>query len=368
MATDERIVLFSGGGTVGHLGPGFALSDALARRGVESLFATPGEAVEATWFQDRAAPLRLPAGRLPHSLAGRAAFPLRLGWGALRARRLLRGEHVGCVVGLGGWPCAPAVLGARLCKLPLVFLVADAVPGLVIRKFASWAGRIYLAQEAARGGLGGHPGVRTTGPLLRDLVRAGRADPTVFGLREDRRTLLVTGGSLGARGLNEAFLAGLEAAVAEGPALRGRIQVLHAAGAQAETLVRRYAALGLVHHLVPFIHDMGSAYRVADLVLSRAGANTCAELRATATPSILVPYPHHGDEQQVRNARPLCELGGAHLVRERDLIPAVVRARVLDLLEDPEALARMRAALGNGPSDAAAETAADLIRYLEWEP
>lgn len=367
MPSRERIVLFSGGGTVGHLAPGFALAAALEAVGVECLFATPGEAVEAAWFEGRPAPLRLQARRLPRTLPGKLAFPAQLGLGGLRARRLLRKKRIGCVVGLGGWPCAPAVVGARLSKTPLVFLVPDAVPGLVIRKFAHWAGRIYLAHDEARAGLPVHDGLRTTGPLLRRLVRDGRSDPAAFGLRADRQTLLVTGGSLGAKGLNEAFLAGLEAALAKRPELAARIQVLHAAGIHAPALEARYKTLGLVFHVTPFIRDMGKAYRTADLALSRGGASTCAELQATATPAIIVPYPHHVDQQQVKNARPLCEAGAARLIREADLVPEVVQRDVLDLLEDPEGLRAMRAGHGDCPIDAATETAADLIRYLQWE-
>ncbi|MDA1196266.1 MAG: UDP-N-acetylglucosamine--N-acetylmuramyl-(pentapeptide) pyrophosphoryl-undecaprenol N-acetylglucosamine transferase, partial [Planctomycetota bacterium] len=214
--------------------------------------------------------------------------------------------------------------------------------------------------------LGEHAGVRVTGPLLRAGACATRRDPAHFGLRPDRRTLLVTGGSLGSERLYERFLDGLEAALAADPARAERIQILHATGATGLDPAARYAALGLTHAVVPFIHDMGAAYGSADLVLCRAGASTCAELLATRTPAVLVPYPHHADRQQFENAAPLVAAGGAVVVEQEALTPAGVAREVLDRLEDPAALAAMRAGLSANSTDASGETADDLIRFLGW--
>ena len=365
MASSSRVVLFSGGGTAGHLAPGFALAAALEERGLHCLFATPGESVERSWFATRPPPLRVHARRLPRTLAGKLTFPFHLARGVWQARRLLRRESVDCLVALGGWPCAPATVAARWTKTPIVFLVADAVPGLVVRKLGRWAGRLYLASEAARPSLEPHAGLRVPGPLLRDLVRGGRRAPEGFGLEEGRRTLLVTGGSLGARGLNERFLAGFEQALTEQPALRDSVQVLHSAGADASAAAALYRRLGVVHHVAPYIEDMGRAYATADLALARAGASTCAELEATTLPTVFVPYPHHADRQQFLNAQPLVERGAARLIEETDLSPETVRAAVLGLLADGEALAGMRAAFSPDVPDARAAAADDLIRFLE---
>ncbi len=366
MGSESRLVLFSGGGTAGHLAPGFALADALTARGVSVRFATPGEAVEADWFHDRETPWTLPATRLPRSLGSSLAFPLRFWKGVRAARRTLRAEGVGCLIALGGWPCAPAAYAARGAGVPLAFLVPDAVPGVVVRKFASRAGRIYCAQDEARHGLGDHAGLRVTGPLLRRAALAGARDPAAFGLHDDRATLLVTGGSLGARRLYERFFAGLELALTADPSLAERIQMIHAEGKSGGDAAATYARLGIAHHVAPFLRAMGTAYRTADLVLCRAGANTCAELLATQTPSILVPYPHHTDRQQFKNAAPLVASGGARLLEQAALDPSAVARDVLTLLEDADALQAMRNALAGDSGDAAAETADDLIRFLDW--
>ncbi len=366
MVKASRLVLFSGGGSAGHLAPGFALADELRARGIATRFATPGEPVEQAWFDGREPPVRIPAARLPKGIKRALVFPFRSLRGLVRARRLLSKERPGCVVALGGWPCAPAALAARMKRVPLVLLVPDRVPGLVARRIAPWAGRIYASDPGARRALGESKAVRVTGPLLRDDVQAGVRDPEAFGLEPGRRTLFVTGGSLGSRALNKRFLAGLEAALEADPDFRTRIQILHSTGADGESVVRRYDALGVLHCVVPFVQEMGAAYATADLVLARAGANTCAELQATATPCVLVPYPHHPDRQQFLNAEPLVAAGGARLIEEAVLDAERIR-EVLGLLEDPEALARMRTALRNGQADAAAETAEDLVRFLNWD-
>lgn len=366
MADDARTILFSGGGTVGHLAPGFALAETLTERGVRCVFATPGEAVERDWFVDRDPPRTLPAVRLPRRPLAMLRFPLRFRACVRAARQTLAELAPAALVALGGWPCAPAAWAARGARVPLAFLVPDAVPGLVVRKLARRADRLYLAEAGAAEPLGSHAGIRVTGPLLRRRALAARRDPAAFGLSADRRTLFVTGGSLGARRLYERFLDGLAGAVAAAPALAERIQVLHAVGGTELDAAGVYTRLGIRHAVVPFVQDMGAAYGTADLVLGRAGASTCAELHATGTPAVLVPYPHHADRQQFRNAAPLVEAGGAALIEQEALTPAVVADQVLGLLEDEQRLTAMRAALSGGPVDAAAAVADDLVRFLGW--
>ena len=366
MSPAVRTILFSGGGTVGHLAPGFALAETLEGRDVRSVFATPGEAVERDWFEGREAPETLPAIRLPRRPAAMLRFPFQFRRCVRTARQALDAMKPEAVVALGGWPCAPVAWAAKGAGVPLVFLVPDAVPGLVVRKLAGRAGRIYAADPRATEALAGHPGVVVTGPLLRKAALDVRRVPEQLGLDADKRTLFVTGGSLGAQRLYERFLAGLEAAVAADAELPKRLQILHAVGTSGSDAAAVYARLGLTHAVVPFVHDMGAAYGTADLVLCRAGASTCAELAATATPAVLVPYPHHADRQQFRNAAPLVEAGGAEVIEQETLDPAAVAARVLALVEDEARLAAMRAALAGGTEDAATVVADDLGRFLGW--
>ena len=357
----KQKILFSGGGTVGHLAPGFALAQALDDRGVETVFATPGEAREAAWFEGREPPLTIPAIRLPRRPGAALAFPFRLRRCVKQARQVIEASGAGCVFALGGWPCAPAAIAARSSGVPMVLYAADEVPGKVVRWLRRRAGRIYVAYEEAARVLG--DAAHVCGPLLRGSVLRGTRDARRFGLDPSRATLLVTGGSLGAQGLNDRWLAGLEAAMAHEPDWRERVQVIHATGGQ-EGVAKRYEQMGLAHHVVPFLTAMGDAYATADFFVGRAGAGTCAEVEALGIPALLVPYPHHADRQQYHNAERLQRLTThVRVVDEADLDPDVVRGLVLAHgVGRGDAPARKAASV-----DAAAETASDLIRFLGWE-
>lgn len=354
---------------MGHLAPGFALAQALERRGARALFLTPGEAVEADWFP-APGPARatVPAPRRPRGLREALPFLPRLGRSVALALRLVRRERPRALVALGGWPCVPGAAAALLAGVPLALITSDAQPGLVVRLLAPLARRVYAAQEAARARLArgrapaATPRLRWTGPIVRPEVPEARRDPAALGLDPALPTLFVVGGSLGARGLNDAVVAGLRAALASEPSLAGRLQVLHATGRQGgEGVAEAYAALGLRHVVRPFVREVGNALQSAALVLSRAGALTCAELEATGAAAVLVPYPHHEDRQQFQNAEPLVARGAALLVEEAALTPEAVRRTVLTLLLDPERLAAMRAAMRRGYRDAASAVADDLL-------
>lgn len=352
-------VLISGGGTVGHLAPGFALAEALEARGVPTRFATPGASEEARWFEGRRAPLHIAAERLPRRPLALLRFLTRLRARARAAGTVLEGCGAEVLVALGGWPCVPAVLAARRRGLPYVFLVPDEVPGLVVRRYHRRAARCYVASDEAARRLGARALV--TGPLLRrDVVQASR-EPERFGLAGDRATLLVTGGSLGARVINRWVVEGLTAAADADPAALRGIQVLHATGAEAdEGVAEAYARLGIRHHVTPFLLAMGAAYALADLVIGRAGAGTCAELAAWGVPAVLVPYPHHRDRQQYRNAARLEATGQALVVEQAALTPEVFRTHVLGRLAAPAGAGRNRVPVVDG----AALAADDLIRLM----
>ena len=360
-----RLVLLAGGGSVGHLAPGFALAPALEARGISTRFATPGEAKEVAWFPvGWPARFTVAAPRRPRSLGDLLRFPFRMAAAVCSARRLLAEERVAGVVALGGWPCVPTVFAAILRRAPLAFVASDAVPGLVVRLFAPFARRIYVATEEGRAALRGRRGVVVTGAVVRPEIPRGRRDPARFGLDAGRRTLFVTGGSLGAKGLNEHVVHGLEAAIKKDPSVARRFQVIHSVGGSGDGIAEAYAAAGVPAHVTPFLRDMGTAYKTADVVLCRSGAMTCAELEATGTPAVFVPYPHHADRQQYRNAAPLAERGAAVVVEEADLSPERFDHVVLALLADDVRLRAMGERMASGFRDAGGRIADDFLCCL----
>lgn len=369
------VVLLAGGGTVGHLSPGFAIRDALVALAHEARFVTPGEVREATWFAPGEPPrIHVTAPRMPRGIFAKVAFPFRMGLAIARARRMLMRERPDVVLALGGWPCAPTAIAAILKKIPLALVAADVVPGVVVRKLERRAAVTYLASEAALGSLAFPDKAKVVGPFVRASVLAARRDLARFGLVTGRATLLVVGGSLGAKGLNAVARTGLEAAVASDPSLAARLQLIHLTGTDEEAALAEgvYRRLGVGACVRPFVREMGEALHTADLVLCRGGASTLAEVAALARPAVVVPYPHHADRQQWKNAAPLVERGAVALIEEGALTPAAFGSEVLARLFDDATLRRMTDAFGRAGAgkvstfarDGAATIALDLVRFF----
>lgn len=375
---DRPCVLLAGGGTVGHLAPGFAVRDALLDLGVECLFVTPGEEREKGWFPaGDPEPLHVPAPRLPKAILDRVTFLPKMAWAVHRGRRLVRRERAAAVLALGGWPCAPTAIAAATRGVPLFLLVTDAVPGVVVRRLGGKASRIYATTAEGKTAVARPDKTVVVGSIVRRGVAEARRDPGRFGLVEGRPTLLVVGGSLGAKGLNDRFRDGLRQAVQADPSLVSRLQVIHSTGTEEEAQASRklFAALGLAAFVEPFVQDIGTALRTADLVLCRGGAGTLAEVEALARPAVVVPYPHHADRQQFKNAERLVASGAAVVVEEGSLDPASLRTNVLDLLGSPARLASMTSAASSASSGSpgprvsaspsgAVALATDLVRSI----
>ena len=255
------------------------------------------------------------------------------------------------VVGFGGYVAFPAYLAARRRGCGIVVHEANPLPGLANRVGARLTHQVAISTPGCA-----LPHAVLTGiplrPAVRDLDRgAARAGARrEFGLEPQRPTLLVFGGSQGARSINEATVSAAAALTDAG------IQVLHAAGAGGVEAVRAALPPGLAapYVVVPYLDDMPAAYAAADLALCRSGAMTCAELAAVALPAVYVPLPIGNGEQRL-NAEPAVSAGGALLVADGELDPDWIRAHVIGLLKDPERLGAMTAAAAlGGRRDAAA--------------
>ncbi len=369
------LILLAGGGTVGHLAPGLAIRDALVAAGHRVLIVTPGEEREAAWFSaDEPPRLHVRAPRLPKGWLSKVTFVPRMARSVWAARRLVKRERPDVVLALGGWPCAPTAIAATTLRVPLTLFAADAVPGIVVRKLEAKAARTYLVSQACLAHLKHPERALVVPPFIREAVRRAVRDPLRFGLVEGKRTLLVVGGSLGSTGLNARALAGLEAAVAADAKWADRIQVIHSTGSEeaSAAATETYRRIGVGAHVRPFLSHMGEALRTADLVLCRGGASTLAEVAALARPAVVVPYPHHADRQQWKNAEPLVACGAVALVEEAAFTPQAYRTEILARLFDPERLRAMSNASPSRPAegdsavrtDGATTIALDLVRFF----
>ncbi len=313
----------AGGGTGGHLFPGLAVAELAREDGFEVLFfgaerGLESRVVPAAGFELSADPVEGVVGRNPLA-AARAVFGLLAA--AIRVRRVCRLRGIDAMIGLGGYASAPGVLGAWLAGVPVVLLEQNRKPGLSNRLLARLARVVCTSFEAGESGFAGSE-VRFTGnPLRRGL---DEALPYA-----GRDTLLVFGGSAGARAINRAV-----------PEVLGRLAasfelppVLHQAGRTAvEEVEAAYRAAGVDADVVPFIDDMAGAYARARLVVCRAGATSVAELVATGTPAVLIPFPFAAADHQTANARELELVGAARVVVEGDRCVQNLEAELSGLL------------------------------------
>lgn len=356
-------VVIAGGGTAGHVNPALALAQALEGDDVSFLGTGTGaeaalvpeagfalETIEVSGF-DRARPLSI------------VTTGLRAARAVTAARRALKRLRPDVVVGMGGYVSLPACLAARLLGIPVVLHEQNIVFGLANRVCKRWAARVAVSFEDTLA-LAGRRGVLVGNPVRPEIIALERdADRkrghATFELDPARKTLLVFGGSQGARRINEAA-----AGLASLWAARTDVQVLHIAGrVQAATWLqeaRRGAAEGpLVYRVVGYVERMVEAYAAADLALCRGGATTVAELGVVGLPALIVPYPHHRDRQQERHGRVMERAGAARVLLDDEATAERVAKEADALLGDDDALKRMRgAALAAGRPDAARRLAA----------
>lgn len=334
-------IAFAGGGTGGHLFPGLAVADAARESGVAESIVFFGAArgiesrvIPRTAYDLVIQPLEGLRGRSPTA----ALRTLRLLVHAVsEARRELRRRNIEVVVGLGGYASAAAVIAARSTGIPVVLLEQNRDPGLANRLFSHAAAAVCTSFADTASALPRGRARWTGNPVRAELEEAfaGRA--------RSRDTLLIFGGSAGAQSVNRAVLAALRMLSIEGTApIPPRI--VHQAGTLGAEEVRSgYAALHRASEVYEFIEDMAAAYASARLAVCRAGATTVAELTATGTPSILIPFPHAA-AHQLANALALEKEGAAIVIPDDPDTASRLAAELGRLLTSSERLDSMAAA------------------------
>ncbi len=349
-------IVIAAGGTAGHVVPGLAVADALRERGADVEF-IGGERAEAELVPAAGYPLhRVRVRGLDRGRPVRAALALLLAAGAtVKAMRLLRRLDADAVLGGGGYVAGPVGLAARLLRLPLVLTEADSHLGVTNRLLAPLAKRVFLSFPIE--GRGGRRWRVSGRPLPAGTGRADRAAARArFGIAPDEPCVLVFGGSLGARRLNEAAL---EAFGTAAPCA-----VLHAAGHRDYDALRsRLDELGSPphYHLRPYIEPFADALAAADLAVARAGGSVM-EVAAAGLPAVLVPYPHATADHQTANARCVEQAGAAVVVTDAELDGPRLAREVGTLLGAPQRLGAMtKAARAFARPDAAERIADELL-------
>jgi UDP-N-acetylglucosamine--N-acetylmuramyl-(pentapeptide) pyrophosphoryl-undecaprenol N-acetylglucosamine transferase len=347
--------LFAGGGTAGHVNPLLATADRLRERepDAEVLVLGTAEGLEARLVPERGYELvtvpRLPFPRRPNADVVR--FPSRWRASVDRVRGILADRGVDAVVGFGGYASAPAYGAARKAGLPIAVHEQNARPGIANRLAARWTRHLGVTFP-------GTPlrGARLVGlPLRAEIERldrpAARTEAhAMFGLDPALPLLLVTGGSTGARRLNESVSTSIAALLGAG------WQVLHVTGSRSPVEDPRLPG----YHLLEYCDRMDLALAAADLAVSRAGAATVCELAAVGVPAVFVPYAV-GNGEQALNARGAVAAGGAVVVSDAAFSPEYVARELPPLLSRPQAIADMAARMASIGVRDAADRMVDLV-------
>jgi UDP-N-acetylglucosamine--N-acetylmuramyl-(pentapeptide) pyrophosphoryl-undecaprenol N-acetylglucosamine transferase len=288
---------------------------------------------------------------------------VRLARGVLAARQLLKSFKPDVLLFTGGYVAVPMALAGN--GIPSLLYVPDIEPGLALKTLARFASIIALTEETSRAYFSSRARTVVTGyPTRSDLNGWPRESARAFlGLDPQRKVLLISGGSKGARSINRAVTANL-------PALLQIAQVVHLTGTLDWPEIEAFrqglsADQAASYHAKPYLHEMGAALAAADLIVSRAGASALGEYPLFGLPAILVPYPYAWRYQKV-NASYLVERGAALMI-ENDALPAQILSTVSALMQDETRLNQMRQSMSSLAHRNAAENLANLVQQLASE-
>ncbi|MCP4247377.1 MAG: UDP-N-acetylglucosamine--N-acetylmuramyl-(pentapeptide) pyrophosphoryl-undecaprenol N-acetylglucosamine transferase [bacterium] len=366
---DRPWIAFAGGGSGGHLYPALAVAAELADLvpGVRFAFFGTDRAIDGNvlaaydgqWIRQPVKPLPRRMWQWPRFAAGC--------WDAVKVcRRFFVKHRPLAVLGTGGYASAPSIWQAARERIPTALLNPDAVPGKANRFLGSRVQAIFAQWDETVDRFDGPAQVHVTGcPVRPEFKRAQREDGLAhFGLDPQKKVLLVTGASQGAQSINRAMLAAVPRLAGDGA--WDQWQLLHLTGRdQYDAVAAAYRDQPVTVRVVSYTQHMAAAVAAADLVLTRAGASTLAEITAVGRPSVLMPYPFHRDQHQVANARVLVKLGAARMVTDqvepRANAPALADTLGRVMNDDAE-LGRLRTAAHRaGTTRAAAQIARHLI-------
>ncbi len=355
-------VLIACGGTGGHLFPGIAVGEVLVSQGHEVTLLISEKKID-TLAASGHKELRfekMPFLAMPKPWSPKMIGFLRGLWkGTAACRKLIRDHEVKVVLGMGGFTSFAPLYAGRKEGCRTLIHESNAIPGKANKLNARFSDLVLCGLEACQAHFPKHQDVRVVGTPIRSSMQHQNGDDphAFFKLDKDKRTLLVMGGSQGARGVNRAVGMALDQLEQMG------IQVLHIAGPSDYEEVRNaYAKVPLLkQHVAAFCHRMDLAYQVADLAIARSGASSMAELAYFGVPSLLVPYPFAAEDHQTCNAKIFEQAGAARLMPEKDLNADTLADAVRSIFNDPRKAAAMKQAAQKLAVKNSAETIAELL-------
>lgn len=338
---EQRLVIACGG-TGGHLFPGIAVADAWTREGGEALLLISEKQIDALASEgyDHLDFERMPSIAMPSPLSPKMLVFLAKFVGAFfSCRRRFKQWGATAVLGMGGFTSAAPLAAGRSLRLPTFIHESNSIPGRANRLNARFARTVLVGFERCAPFFSGSRRVEVVGTPVRPSVAtapSSKEGKDFFGLKEDRKTIMVMGGSQGAHRINELIAASLPSFEEAG------VQVLHICGPAEEEewkpYYEKYPEAGV---LVGFCREVQYAYAACELAVCRSGASSLTELAFYAKPSVLIPYPFSADDHQVTNAEIFSVPGAAELWSQDQLDEESFAARLLSLIEDDSRLKEM---------------------------
>ncbi|MDZ7292741.1 MAG: undecaprenyldiphospho-muramoylpentapeptide beta-N-acetylglucosaminyltransferase [candidate division KSB1 bacterium] len=362
---DALRIVFAGGGTGGHLFPAIAIAEAFQRRvqNFAAVFVGTARGLEARVIPQLGYRLELVPvrGLLRKLTLSNLLVPVYLLKSIWQCQRLFNEFDPQLIIGTGGYVSGPALIAAWISGRKFVVQEQNNFPGLVNRWLGKRAAAVFLSFEESKKFFRRQEHLHVVGnPVRMNLIAGDRhAAAEKWNLTPERITLLVFGGSQGARRINELMLEILpQLAQIE------KFQILWATGPQHFEKIAAEVANTSNLRVVSFIDDMASAYTIADFVLCRAGASTIFELTLCGLPSILVPFPFATADHQTFNARALAKAGAARLLIEKELTADILLGTVRELATQPELRQKMAKAAKNLARPGAAEEIVEICLSL----
>jgi UDP-N-acetylglucosamine--N-acetylmuramyl-(pentapeptide) pyrophosphoryl-undecaprenol N-acetylglucosamine transferase len=353
-------VLIAAGGTGGHIYPGIAIAKEIVQRDEKSkvLFVGTSRGLETKIVPENDFELSLinSVGLKNVGVLGKLKGLLILPKSFLEARKIIKEFQPDVVVGAGGYVSGPVLLMASLLSIPTLVMDSNALPGFTNRRLAPFVTKAALTfEEAVK--FFGKKGVVTGNPVRKEFfdISAKSRDSNKF-------SVLIFGGSQGARAINLAMIDALESL----ENYKDKLFITHQTGELDFEMVQK----GYVENdwknadVRRYISDMVSEFAEADLIISRAGATTCAEIAAAGKAALMIPLPTAADDHQRKNAEALQNAGAARMILQKDLSGASLAKEIVDLINAPEKITEMETAAKKLARADAAQTTVDIIEQL----
>ncbi len=348
-------IIIAGGGTGGHLFPGIAIAEEFLKRDQTSgiLFVGTKKGLEQRVLGNMGFNLHTldVEGIKGRGITKALGALLKIPRSIIESYRLIQSFCPDIVIGVGGYASGPAVMTARLMDIKTAIAEQNALPGITNRILGKFVDRIFVT----------FPETKKWFPEKK-IITSGNPVRAAFlsGIREaektaGRFTLLVFGGSQGARGINKAVLDSLPYLTK----IKDKLKIIHQTGsADVDSLSAHYRSHGMDANALPFIMDMARAFRSADLIICRAGATSIAEITASGKAAILIPFPYAANDHQTKNAEALIKAGAAVTIPEKDISGKILAETIEKFYRHPELIREMEArsaSLGN------VRAAADIV-------